>query len=452
MENQAIKKYLAIGIMFLFIGASVLPIISGVPQNLILSKNAGKHGKDYPQKTHQQQNGPQKRNDSAIIHAVKQPTIKIEKNTKTTSTQKTVKPLKSKVRHEPNLLSFTSAPKNSGSTGTSEGTLLENDVNPVAIENNNPLSITNKNSNGGPQSLDGPATVDLGTAGDFVILSKSGISTTGTTSIVGDIGVSPIAATAITGFGLVMDSTNQFSTSSLVTGRVYAANYAPPTPSKMTTAVSDMETAYTDAAGRPTPDFTNLGAGNIGGLTLAPGLYKWTTGVTIPTDVTLNGTGGSDDVWIFQISGTLIVSSSTEVILTNGSQPGNIFWQVTGQVTLGSSSVFKGNILTQTAVVMDTGASLEGRALAQTAVTLDANTVTLQALETHRVYNLNTGENFTTIQAAIDAEGTLNGHTLVVSPGTYTENVNVSKSLTIRGNNATSMPVINGMGDRKSVV
>ncbi|MBA3017423.1 MAG: DUF3494 domain-containing protein, partial [Desulfobacteraceae bacterium] len=137
------------------------------------------------------------------------------------------------------------------------------------------------------------APVDLGSAGNFVILSKSGITTTGTTSIVGDIGVSPIAATAITGFGLILDSTNQFSTSdpsSLVTGKVYAADYAVPTPAKMTTAVSDMETAYTDAAGRTLPDATELGAGDISGMTLAPGLYKWGTGVLITSvGVTLSG-------------------------------------------------------------------------------------------------------------------------------------------------------------------
>ena len=122
-----------------------------------------------------------------------------------------------------------------------------------------------------PPPIAGVGTgVNLGTAGDFVILSKAGISTTGTTGIVGDIGVSPIDSTAITGFGLGMDATNTFANSSLVTGKVYAADYTPPTPAKMTTAVSDMETAYTDAAGRTNPTATELGAGNIGGLTIPP--------------------------------------------------------------------------------------------------------------------------------------------------------------------------------------
>ncbi|MFA6472371.1 MAG: ice-binding family protein, partial [Candidatus Latescibacterota bacterium] len=126
-----------------------------------------------------------------------------------------------------------------------------------------------------------PAAVNLGSAGNFAILTKTGISTTGTTSIVGDIGVSPITATGITGFGLIADSSNTYSISSLVTGKIYASDYAPPTPTNMTTAVSNMETAYTDAAGRTLPDATELGAGDITSMTLAPGLYKWGTGVLI---------------------------------------------------------------------------------------------------------------------------------------------------------------------------
>ena len=220
----------------------------------------------------------------------------------------------------------------------------------------------------GPQ-----AVVRLGSAGDFVILAKSGISTTGTTAIIGDIGVSPIAATAITGFGLIMNASNQFSTSSLVTGKVYAAVYAVPTPVKMTTAVSDMQIAYTNATGRKLPDFNELGGGNIGGKTLTPGLYKWGTGVIIPTNVTLSG--GNNDVWIFQIAQTLTVSNGVHVNLSGGAQAKNIFWQVAGKTTLGTTSVFNGNILDQTAIVLNTGAKLNGRALAQTAVTLDANAV-----------------------------------------------------------------------------
>jgi hypothetical protein len=221
----------------------------------------------------------------------------------------------------------------------------------------------------------GPATVNLGTAINFVALAKTGVSTTGTTSIVGDIGISPAAASFITGFGLIMDVTNTFSTSSLVDGKVYATDYATPTPAYLTTAISDMETAYTDAAGRSTPDFTDLGAGNISGMTLVPGLYKWGTGLLIDNaGVTISG--AADDVWIFQIAGTLSVNNGAIVTLSGGAQAKNIFWQVTGQTTLGSTTQFKGNILDQTAIVMNTGSTLDGIALAQTAVTLDGSTVT----------------------------------------------------------------------------
>jgi hypothetical protein len=223
----------------------------------------------------------------------------------------------------------------------------------------------------------GPAPVNLGTSGDFVILAKSGISTTGTTLITGDIGVSPIDHTGITGFSETMDSSNQFSISAYVVGKLFAADYTDPTPAKMTTAVSDMETAYTDAAGRTLPNATELGAGDISAMTLVPGLYKWGTGVHIDNrGVTLSG--GADDVWIFQIAQDLTVDSAAIVTLSGGAQVSNIFWQVGGGtgVTLGTTSVFNGNILAIKAIVLNTGATLNGRALAQTAVTLDANSVT----------------------------------------------------------------------------
>lgn len=136
--------------------------------------------------------------------------------------------------------------------------------------------------------------IDLGSAGNFGVLAKTGISTVPGSSVTGDMGVSPIGSTAITGFSLTLDSTTTFSTSDQVTGKVYASDYSAPTPSILTTAVSDMETAYTDAAGRTLPDHTELGAGDISGMTLAPGLYKWGTSVLINTDVTL--AGGPDDV------------------------------------------------------------------------------------------------------------------------------------------------------------
>ena len=220
----------------------------------------------------------------------------------------------------------------------------------------------------------GPAVVNLGTAGNYSVLACTGISATGVTNIVGDIGVSPYAATAITGFGLIMDASGEFSTSSLVTGHVFAADYAPPTPTIMGVAIGDMQIAYTDAAGRPTPDYTEWHSGDLSGQTLVPGLYKWGTGVLINTDVTFNG--GPDDVWILQIAGTVVVGSSVIVHLDGGAKAENIFWQVAGQVTLGTTSQFAGIILGQTAIVIQNGATLDGRALAQTEVTLDGNDVT----------------------------------------------------------------------------
>jgi len=220
----------------------------------------------------------------------------------------------------------------------------------------------------------GPVAVNLRSAGSYAVLTESGVTTTGTTAIVGNIGVSPIASTAVTGFALVLDRSKEFATSSLVTGRVYAANYAAPTPSTLTTAIGDMQTAYTDAAGRKNPTATEVGAGNIGGKTITPGLYKWSTAVTIPS--TLKLSGGASAVWIFQIAKTLTVGSGVSVTLTRGAQARHVFWQVAGKVTLGSTSSFKGTILSKTAIVMKSGASLKGRALAQTAVTLIGNAVT----------------------------------------------------------------------------
>jgi hypothetical protein len=223
-----------------------------------------------------------------------------------------------------------------------------------------------------PQSS--PAPVNLRTAGNFVVLSKTGISTTGTTKITGDIGVSPIAAAAITGFGLIMDASNTFSTSSLITGKVYAANYTAPTPTKMTTAVNDMQTAYTDAAGRVRPNFTELYSGNLTGRTLTRGLYKWSTRVQVNTGaITLSGS--ATDVFIFQIAQNLTMTSGAKVTLTGGALASNVFWQVAGQVTIGTTVDMKGIILCKTLIAINTGATLNGRALAQTAVTLIANTI-----------------------------------------------------------------------------
>ncbi|HWR97857.1 MAG TPA: ice-binding family protein [Candidatus Methanoperedens sp.] len=231
-----------------------------------------------------------------------------------------------------------------------------------------------------------PAPVNLGAAAPFVILTKTGITNVPTSDITGNLGVSPIAATAITGFSLVLDGSNRFSRSTQVTGRVYAASYASPTPSMLTTAVHDMETAYTNAAGRALPDHVDLYAGNLSGRTLAPGLYKWNTGVLITTSVTL--AGARDAVWVFQIAGNLTLGSGADVLLSGGAQAKNIFWQVGGGVgvEIGTTAHVEGTILAKKAIHLRTGASLNGRALAQTAVTLAQNRIVIPPLNRRQVF------------------------------------------------------------------
>ncbi len=218
----------------------------------------------------------------------------------------------------------------------------------------------------------GMNTVNLGSAENYVILAKTAINNSPISAITGDIGISPAAATFITGLSLV--GATGYATSSQITGKVFAADMAAPTPSILTTAINDMISAYNDAAGRPNPDFNELATGNIGGKLLVPGLYKWTNTVTAPKSFVISGS--STDIWIFQISGDLTVSSGVNITLSGGAKPENIFWQVAGEVSLGTTSNFKGVVLSMTGITLQTNAVFTGRALAQTAVILDANTVT----------------------------------------------------------------------------
>jgi len=214
----------------------------------------------------------------------------------------------------------------------------------------------------------GPMPVNLGQAGTFAILSQTGITNVYRSAIVGDVGTSPI-----TGAALLL-------TCGEVSGNIYTVDAAGPLPCAttdatfLTSAVGDMGFAYDDAAGRPDPDFSELGAGEIGGLTLTPGLYKWTTSLLISTDVTL--TGGPDDVWILQVAGTLNQANATRVTLAGGAQAKNIFWQVAGATTLGTNAHFEGILLDKTMIAVNTGTSVNGRLMAQTAVTLQMNAIT----------------------------------------------------------------------------
>ncbi len=221
-----------------------------------------------------------------------------------------------------------------------------------------------------------PAAVNLGTAGDFAILAKTAISTVPLSAITGDIGISPAAESFMTGFS--QTKATGYSTSTQVVGFMFAADSTAPTPAKMTTAISDMETAYTDAAGRVTPDYLDLGTGAIGGSILLPGLYKWNTSVSILSDVTISGS--ADDIWIFQISGDLGEAASKNVILAGGAQAKNIVWQVAGTVTVGTAAHFEGIVLGKTSVTLMTGATMNGRVLAQTNVALDQASVTEPSL------------------------------------------------------------------------
>jgi len=214
----------------------------------------------------------------------------------------------------------------------------------------------------------GPPPVPLGTAGNFAILTKTGITDVPASVITGNIGTSPITGASI---GVTCPE---------VTGLIYSVDATGPAckvtnGTLLTTAVSNMETAYTDAAGRPAgvgPNL-NIGGGTVANQSLAAGTYTWGSNVTMTTDLILNGS--ATDVWIFQIAGTFDMAPSKHVILQGGALAKNIFWQVAGTVTLGSGSHFEGIVLAKTNIAMITGASTNGRLLAQTAVALQQNTV-----------------------------------------------------------------------------
>jgi hypothetical protein len=203
------------------------------------------------------------------------------------------------------------------------------------------------------------APVYLGSAAPFAVLAASTVTSTGPTIINGDLGV--WAGTAVTGFG---------------PGRVNGTIRAGDPVAQH--AQASLTVAYNDAAGRP-PAGGHLVAGNLGGETLAPGLYYSTSSLEISSgDLTLDAGGNPNAVWIFQMASTLVTTSNRQVILSGGATSANIFWQVGSSATLGTYSVFHGTITAHAAISILTGATLDGRALAQTAaVTLDTNSVTL---------------------------------------------------------------------------
>ena len=196
--------------------------------------------------------------------------------------------------------------------------------------------------------------VNLGSAGTFTILGASTVTSTGFTVINGNVGVSP--GSAVTGFPPAV----------VVGGALHVAD------GPAATAQSDLTAAYIDAAGRTVPAIV---AGDLGGQTLAPGLYKSTSSLGITGVLTLDGQGSSSSVFIFQIGSALTTATSSQVVLIGGAQAANVFWQVGSSATLGTYSIFNGTIMAQASVSIATGAALNGRALARTgAVTLDSNT------------------------------------------------------------------------------
>ena len=237
---------------------------------------------------------------------------------------------------------------------------------PPVVPSATPLAHDQGPAPGPPR---GPAPINLGAAGSFAILTKAGLTDVPGSSIIGDVGASPITGAAI-GVGCPE-----------VTGAIFTVDAAGPAPCRrtdapaLTSAVGDEEAAYTDAAGRGNPGFVNLGAGEIGGLTVSPGLYKWTTGISLSRDVTLSG--GPRDVWIFQVAGTLSQASATRVRLTGGVLARNVFWQTAGAADIGTTAHFEGTILSQTMITVKTGASVSGRLLAQTQGALQKGSVTI---------------------------------------------------------------------------
>lgn len=232
------------------------------------------------------------------------------------------------------------------------------------------------NINGGLDGLSkGPSPVLLGTAGDYVILAKTAISTKGGSTVAGNLGVGPVVVDKTSDLALLSQPI-KFSSTPQISGHIFAADYTVQTPIKLSTAIAEMNAAYADAASRK-PDFAEVGAGIIGGMTLAPGTYKWSTAILIPASITLNG--GPNDVWIFQVVRNVIQASAARVLLSGGARAKNIYWQVAGTVEVKPLAHTEGVFLTLGGITLGKGASANSRLLTQSTVSLDANVVTLPA-------------------------------------------------------------------------
>lgn len=213
------------------------------------------------------------------------------------------------------------------------------------------------------------ASVPLGTASTFALLSSSGITNIPTSAITGDVGISPGVRSSISGLTLPE-----------VTGTIYAADDAAPVPANLIAAKSDAVAAYLNAvaATRGTP--TSI-SGNINGLTLTPGLYESGSSVEISPGgfLYLDGQGDANSVFIFRSATSITTESTSEVVLTNSAQAANIYWVAGSAITLGTNSKMKGNLIASTSISLLTGARLDGRALVQGAsagqISMDQNII-----------------------------------------------------------------------------
>jgi hypothetical protein len=240
--------------------------------------------------------------------------------------------------------------------------------------------------------------VNLATAANYVILDQATVTytptatTTSTPKITGNIGISPAAASLITGFALNLPAGGAFSTSTLVTGNIYAPGYASPTPGNLTTAVGDENNAYGFAAAKATTGggLTQACPGATGAMSdvndalpaggsfpttgLPAGVYTCGSAISIPGTLTLNGS--ATDVWVFKTSGGLSEAVSTNVVLTGGALPQNVFWQAAGGVYIGAGAHIEGVVLSASNIQLITGATVKGRLFGATGVLMDSNTVT----------------------------------------------------------------------------
>jgi hypothetical protein len=268
-----------------------------------------------------------------------------------------------------------------GSTSQASGVTSNNFTNPVSYAVIASDGSTATYAVTATVASSGPAPVALGNAGNFVLFANTGISSSVISTITGDIGVGPaVTSTAITtGFTLTVNpsgpNAGQYATSPQVTGKIYAPDYLAPTPANMISASNDMLSAYNDARGRLNPNFTNLGSGTIANQSLVPGLYKWTSGLNITSGTTITLNGGSADIWIFQVAGILTAGASSQIVLTGGALPQNVFWQIDTGLTVGATAIFKGIILTGTTVTLGANTVMVGRLLSQTAITMNTNII-----------------------------------------------------------------------------